>query len=257
MIDTESQYKFLEASSTSEIATLLQNISHDTVIFIDIDDTIITPLSNTFRAPPYNQLIDDIKQNRELYPNFEDILSNWRLKRKIILLDQKWPTFITRTRENFRVFGLTKMDTGKIGKIISTQDWRYQELKSREIEFSKLNVPISTRESSLHYNGIFFTGLNSKSKTIELYKKDLGKIDNIVLIDDRLEHLLDLRQFCIKNNIEFIGILFKGLESLNSLPNKEIYEIQKEYLIHHTEWLEDNEAIEKITSKNNNFILPQ
>lgn len=247
MIDIVTEhYHFLEASSTSEIDLLLKNIKPDTVIFIDIDDTIITPLSTTFRAPPYNNLIDDIKKNKDLYPNYEQILSTWRLERRIILLDQEWPAFINKTKQDFCVYGLTKMDTGKIGKIESLQDWRYKELYSYGIEFSKLLLPTPKRETSLYYNGIFFTGSNSKSKTVELYLQDIGDIKTLVLIDDRLEHLEDLRQFCTKNNIEFIGILFKGLESLEGIPNKQVYEIQKEYLVRDAKWLEDDEAIKKI-----------
>ncbi|MFY9589690.1 hypothetical protein [Rickettsia endosymbiont of Halotydeus destructor] len=41
-------------STALEILALLQNFPSETIIFLDIDDTIITPKLTPFRTPSYN-----------------------------------------------------------------------------------------------------------------------------------------------------------------------------------------------------------
>ncbi|MCC8377715.1 MAG: hypothetical protein LN567_04970 [Rickettsia endosymbiont of Graphium doson] len=81
---------FPVASSALEILELIKNIPAEALIFLDVDDTIITPKSVTFRKPPYNQMLDRIKANKSNYDNFKEIVSNWRLQRKVILIDEEW-----------------------------------------------------------------------------------------------------------------------------------------------------------------------
>lgn len=76
--------------------------------FLDIDDTLIVPQSITFRAPPYNKMIDEIKQNKDSYSNYEEIISNWRLRRKVILIDENWPEVLNRLEKNLKFMGLLK-----------------------------------------------------------------------------------------------------------------------------------------------------
>src|SRR5688572_11946307 len=87
----QAESPFAVANTSNEILSYLENISQNAIIFIDIDDTVITPISKTFRKAPYNKLIDDIKKNKHHYKNYEEIVSNWRLQRKVMLLDANWP----------------------------------------------------------------------------------------------------------------------------------------------------------------------
>lgn len=228
--------------NSSDIFNHLQDISKNAIIFIDIDDTIITPVSKTFRRTPHNKLIADIKQNKHLYSNFEEIVSNWRLSRKIMLTDSKWPETLLTLKKLYKVYALTKMDTGKFGNIESIEEWRYTELKSLGIEFSLDNgIPQESRHDASFYKGLFITGANSKSQTLAHYLQHL-KMDTVVLVDDKIENLKDLQQFCVKYSMQFIGILFNGLENFKDFPHPDVVSLQKQYLIEHARWLEDNDA---------------
>ncbi|HXH55582.1 MAG TPA: DUF2608 domain-containing protein [Gammaproteobacteria bacterium] len=241
-----SDFQFLEAKTTREFINCLSDIPQNAIIFIDIDDTIITPVSKTFRKPPYNELIDEIKKNKDKYPNHVEIVSNWRLQRKVMLIDENWPFLLKQLKENFVVYGLTKIGIGQFGNIESMEKWRYQELKSLGIEFpNRLNIPEGTINGASFYKGLFMTGVNSKSQTIFHYSQYF-KTNTMVLLDDREEYLEDVRQFCEKHTIRFIGILFKGLEKLCDEPDPSIALFQKEYLIQHAEWLEDEKAMDMI-----------
>jgi len=82
---------FETADSAAKVYDLIiKNAPANTLIsiFLDVDDTIIIPKSKTFRAAPYNQMIDRIKDNKSNYDNYEEIVSNWRLQRKVMLIDE-------------------------------------------------------------------------------------------------------------------------------------------------------------------------
>jgi hypothetical protein len=241
--DPETTLLFVEAKTASEAVNCLNDIPQGAIIFIDIDDTVITPVSKTFRKTPYNKLIDEIKKNKAKYQNYEEIVSNWRLQRKAMLIDENWPAILVQLKEKFAVYGLTKMDVGKFGNIESMEKWRYEELKSLGIEFSnRFNIPDIIINGSSFYKGLFMTGPNSKSQTIFHYLEYL-KTNTIVMLDDREKYLEDIGQFCEKNAMRFVGILFRGLEQFRDTQDPSVALFQKEYLIKYAEWLEDEEAI--------------
>jgi hypothetical protein len=233
-------------SSASAIETCLQKLPKNAIIFVDVDDTIISPRSKTFRVSPHNKLIDNIKKNWKDYPNYQQIVSNWRLQRRVMLLDEAWPAMLKDLKKNFPVYALTKMDTGSFGNIQSMEQWRYEELKCLGIEFSENNeMPRSVladgQNNPIFYNGIFITGEKSKGQTLEAYKSFL-RTDSIVMIDDRVENLEDVQAFCVKHAINFTGILFNGLEKFEDRPDPAVASFQAKYLIEKEQWLEDDEA---------------
>lgn len=233
---------FPVAKTSKEVLNILEKIPQNSIIFVDVDDTIFTPVSKTFRRAPHNRLIDDIKDNKNKYKNYEEIVSNWRLQRKIMLTDSYWPLALAELKKKYRVYALTKMDIGKFGNIESMEKWRYSELESLGIEFSYNDlIPQEPINNASFYKGIFITGLNSKSQTILHYLQYL-KADTLVMIDDKKEHLKDIKQFCKKIGVKFVGIIFNGLENFEDIPNADIFSIQKKHLIEHAKWLEDEEA---------------
>nr|WP_238528399.1 DUF2608 domain-containing protein [Rickettsia honei] len=170
---------FETADSAEKVYDLIiKNAPTRASIFIDVDDTLITPKSKTFKQPPYNQIIDRIKENKSSYDNYEEIISNWRLQRKVILIDEEWVEVINKLKEKFSVYGLTQMNTGAFGNIPSMQDWRYKELKELGIEFSdneKLVIYNSgQKDDAISYKGIFITGNHSKSGTLSKFSEELN-----------------------------------------------------------------------------------
>jgi len=249
--------KFPTASSALEIFELIKTIPAEASIFLDVDDTIITPKSVTFRSPPFNQMLDRIKANKSNYDNFEEMVSNWRLQRKVMLIDEKWVNVINKLKENHPVYALTQMNTGEFGNIPSVQEWRYNELKNLGIEFSgneKLAIyNTAKKDDAVFYKGIFITGNHSKSGTLAKFVEGL-QASFIVFVDDRKKHIEDVQDYCQKNNIGFLGILFDGLKNLSGEPDPKLAEFQELHLIENAEWLED-EAAYKLMKESNLFRL--
>jgi len=263
-IALNGQEQIVPAHTVREVQKALSKIEENAVIFIDVDDTLITPKSKFFYAlSPYRFLIDDLKRDREKYKNFEEILSHWRLQRKTILVSQDWPDLINTLKATYPVYALTKMETGPIGDIPSMEKWRYEELKGKEISFTPLYHGIT--EATLvsepskpypasFYKGIFITGSFNKSDVIRAFLKT-ERPPQIVLIDDRPEYLQDALEECNRQSLPFLGILFKGTELILGEPDREVAELQKQTLLEHAQWLEDEEA-EKALGSDDEIASP-
>ncbi|MCZ6925710.1 MAG: hypothetical protein O7D30_10810 [Rickettsia endosymbiont of Ixodes persulcatus] len=61
-----------------------------------------------------------------------------------------------------------------------------------------------------------------------------------------MKHIEDVGDYCKKNNIGFLGILFDGLKNLKGEPDPTLAEFQESYLIENAKWLEDEEAYKMI-----------
>jgi hypothetical protein len=236
-----------------QLQDALAPLQEGTVIFIDVDDTLITPKSKVFHwASPHRFLIDDLKKNRDKIPNFEEILSHWRLQRETMLVSEEWPKLINTLKEKHPVYALTKMETGPIGAIPSMEQWRYDELTHKGISFTpsfKGEVKSVLKDDLLQpcpitfSHGIFITGSYTKGDVIDIFLETQTPAQ-IVLIDDREEYLCDVKEACARHGIPFLGIFFKGMELIAGFPDPKVADFQKEHLLTHAEWLEDEKAAE-------------
>lgn len=242
---------FVEALTVRDVKSHLSDLEKRAVIFLDVDDTLITPTSKVFRAhSPHRTLIDELKKERDQIPYFERILSRWRLQRQVQLVSEDWLWFIKDFKTQFPIYALTKMESGPLGDILSMEEWRYAELSSKGMEFTLtygakekeilLSSPSMTYEGTF-YKGIFSTGSFNKSEIVRLYLQKENP-SQVVLVDDRLEQLQDVSEECSRRSIPFIGVHFKGHELIPGIPDPSLAEFQKNYLLNNHEWLEDEEA---------------
>jgi hypothetical protein len=244
MLYTNSIVDNYSLSTLEEINNKVNALPKSAIIFLDVDDTIIMPKSNSFRVK-YGELnlIDKIKKEKN--EQNSKILSYWRSTREVILVDPLWPENINNWRCKYKVFALTKMDSGKFGQIESMEKWRYNELESLNIMLSSLEgeeVRIFQGGGPSYYNGIFMTGVAKKSEAIEKLLPASEYPKHIMFIDDKMEYIKDVEQFCQKKSIGFTGICYNAVEKLAGLRNPEIEAIQTKYLIEKQQWLEDLEA---------------
>lgn len=238
-----------------QVHEALAPLEEGTVIFVDVDDTLITPCSNLFRvSSPYHGLIDELKKDREKIPHFDLILSHWRLQRKIMLVAEDWPQLLHSLQEKYSVYALTKMDTGSFGDIPSMEKWRYDELMQKGLSFTPSFegyvdqiLACGATSSVSFYHGIFMTGFATKGNVISAFV-EIYRPAKIVLIDDRKDYLQDVEETCKKHSIPFLGILFRGVDLIKGTPDKEVADFQKHHLLTHAEWLEDEAAAAKLSA---------
>ena len=245
------------AGTAQEVFNHVQKLPHDTVILLDVDDTLITPVSRTFRSTSkgdVKNLIDEIKANKKEYPDFDAIISSWRLQRQVRLTDPAWPQVLETLKKTYLVYGLTQMNTGKFGEIPSVEQWRYEELKALGLTFSDVPEALKTpktvesqKELPVFYQGIMMTGSASKAETLQSFSQDL-RGSTIVMVDDRQKHLDDIATFCKKEQKNFLGILYQEIFTDNRPQDPDVYALQKKMLCERYMWLEDDAALQLISS---------
>ncbi len=253
---SENNSVIVSATCAQEVYEYIFPLKGTTLILFDVDDTLITPQSKTFKAPPFNQMMDRIKANKTRHPRFKEILSNWRRQRVAMLVDQKWPEIITILKKTHNVYGLTKINSGHFGTISNMEEWRYQELLSLGIEFSQDDHISNNREKGsdkpTFHKGVFLTGASSKIDTLRSFWSSITPPQNIVFIDDKQVYLEEINQFCKEHHINFIGVHFNGLSKLGITPDPELAAFQEKYLIEHAEWLEDDVAYAAMRNSHQN-----
>jgi hypothetical protein len=256
-------HPYIEVITQNDLNAALKLIHPNSTIFIDVDDTIITPKSVVFHAQStYKDLIEDLKFKTPKTETSELLISRWRLQRKSMLIFNEWPSIIDELKQKgLHVYGLTKMDTGQFGDIASMEEWRYNELHNHGVTFTYHESPDETLFEELSdlliehnnpsedpnhqptfYKGIFFTGYLDKGRVIKIIA-DLLKFQQVVFIDDRISYLNDVYEACKEHNIPFLGIYFKGLETIDGKPDPKVAEFQKQYLFENHTWLEDDTAV--------------
>lgn len=261
MTNSKSHSHIHSITDLSNIVEVVHKLDSSVISLLDVDDTLIVPKSTTFHKAPYCQMIDDLKANKESYPHFEDILSEWRQQREVMLVDQAWPNVLKQLQQKGPVYGLTKVHTGRFGGIESMAQWRCNELEKLGLSFT---IPKTTKpfkeelDKPCFHKGIMMTGASSKYDTLMVFAQDIGLDLNtsssnapttIVFVDDREENLREIGQFCWDHGFAYCGIYYRGLDALESYPKPEVARLQKQLLISELRWVEDQEALKILTSK--------
>jgi len=248
-----------ETTDFEQIRAEMKRADQNSLIFFDVDDTIITPKSNLFRPhSKYYHLIDDIKKHIDTIPNYREIISNWRLQRKIVLVDNRWPEFIKSLNlANKNVYAITAMRSGSFGAIDNLEDWRYRELKSAGVMFngeflgsdyiealpadlaSKIDTP------AVFYKGFFMTGLYSKGSVMR-YILENQPASKVFFVDDREDHVKDVGKVCAEFGLSYSGFIYRGIDLMKSRSPDYLMEFQKQKLMEESTWYEDEEAAEML-----------
>ncbi len=246
----------IEIRDLKEIEKCFEKASPAAVILVDIDYTIIIPKAKMFRDnSKHKHFIDDLKKNRDKIPNFENILSSWRLQRKVMLVNERWPELIDKMRQSGRkIYAFTQMDTGNVGVINKVEHWRSEELKSMNVLFTESYMGHQELEilpphkdapkeilhsSAKFYHGFFMTGANTKGDLVRSIIAE-AKPPEIIFVDDRMDHVKDVGKACADNGVAYIGIFYRGVEMMDGEPDDLLAEKQKKHLLEHGKWLEDD-----------------
>lgn len=245
--------KIIKAHKAEEVLESIHSFSSEALLLLDVDDTLITPASKTFRSSmtgDVKNIIDEIKGDKEKYPNFEDIISRWRLQRKVRLTDPRWPDILKSLIKDYTIFALTQMNTGAFAQIPSMEAWRCEELSSLGLVFTEFTVPQEneTKEAAAFYKGIMMTGKLSKSETLSFFEAHLPSVP-VVFVDDRQKHLEDVAAYCQTRELDYLGVLFQENFSSEETQNPKIASFQKDVLLKEGLWLEDDQAEEMMKSK--------
>ncbi len=225
--------RYTSASTVQQIKKNLSAFNCEKVLcLLDIDNTIITTKSD------FGKYIDELKRlnkaNSQYRAKIDNLICQWRIAREVILTDKSWPEFLKERT----AYGLTKMDTGTFSSIESMERWRYKELKTLSVEFTRTS-PIDQVEynepktlnicDATFFNGIFYTG-NAKKGNIVAAILNRNKYDLVFFADDRKSELADVEKACSKAKTPCLLIHF-NMNVQNEISEQSIEEKKAEYMI--------------------------
>lgn len=236
--------------NSSTVQKIEEWIDKDTIIFIELDDTLVMPNSKmfSFDSNPYRIFLSNLISLGEKSPVYTRAVANWFGQRKVKLVEEGWVDFISRARaKGAKIYGICSMPI----YLINIEEKRLRELKDLGVIFdSKINNSeelVIKREFpwfAKFYKGIIFNGPYTKHETIlELFKvANLAPKKLITFANIKYEiKFIDkaLRRF----NMYFKSVLYLGSREVTGRPDEELVKFQQRELIEKGKWYEDEEAI--------------
>lgn len=243
--------------SLQQVAHLWPTLDCNTLVLLDVDDTLIIPKAGMFRHHSgHHRFIDVMKQHPTDIQRFRAIHARWRAARKTILIDPDWPHIIRRLIDvqKVTVYGFTQVNTGPYEEVPSVEQWRIDELAGKNIHFTPMlakNSKLRLLENSEGYacfdQGILFTGPFTKSQLLEAcLKKLVRKPETIVFFDDLAAHIEAIGVLAQDMNINYHGYQYQGAAHVMGNTDPKIIAYQQQKLLNDMIWLEDDEAARQL-----------
>lgn len=231
---------------------ILPKIDKNTLILVNIDDTIITPKSKLFRYNdnPYINFITNLYSLAVRDPSVNTTIAELIKQRQMMLVEKGWVDFISKAKQQgAMIFGLNEV-TAPCNLIENYEGWLYTLLYGFNINFTgKVNdkdvfrFNPSDASAPIFYLGIIFTGNNSKVKTLMDFLKIIPQLPTrIIVFENNKKDLENINTYLRMVDIEYYGIQYLGWQQLQGSPDIEIAKVQQSTLLNTGKWLEDDEA---------------
>ena len=188
--------------------------SQDTLVLIDIDDTIFIPSQTLGSDVWYSSRLEKHKAaGLSQVEAKERALAEMRAVRQLTKVELVEPdtaeVIFGLQQQGIFCFGVTAQ-----GLALATETVRH--LGSLGVDFSK-SVPfdqtdcyfLNNNHCVLFRQGVLFTSGTPKYSSIDLLLKEKGyQPKAIILIDDKEKHVVDMDAFCQEKGIPFLGLRY-------------------------------------------------
>lgn len=224
-------------------------IDKDTIIFIELDDTLVMPESKmfSFDSNPYRVFLSNLIILGEKSPVYTKAVANWFGQRKVRLVEEGWVDFISKARaRGAKIYGICSMPL----YLINIEEKRLKELRDLGIIFDdKINNSeevVIKREFpwfAKFYKGIIFNGPYSKQETILELFKVTNFIPKKLITFANIRHEIKFIDKALRRfNMYFKSVLYLGSREVTGRPDDDIVKFQQHELIEKGKWYEDEEA---------------
>jgi hypothetical protein len=250
----QAEKVYIGSLSSPTLADLEKIINKDTIVFINLDETIITPKSNMFRyGSPYKNTLESIiaKSNNDPYLN--SVINTFLNNRKMMLIENDWLKFIEELKQKSpMVIGLSKMNSGVYRSFKTPEDWKYKELESLGIKFTDkiadkdaFIVKSLKFPDAVFYKGILFTGIFTKSEAILAFLKMTELSPKVIIVIDSIESDVEQLELSFSRNFNgrYFVVSYLGAKNIQGKIDLKLIEFQYKQLMQKGKWLEDEEAV--------------
>ncbi|KJV91827.1 DUF2608 domain-containing protein [Rickettsia bellii] len=254
IVPTSSYGQIIPTYSVNSVTMkdLLPKIDQNSLVLINIDNTIITPKSKFFRYND-NPYVNFTKNLYSLAVNDSSVnnsIAQLMQQRQMMLVEKNWGDFINQMKkQGATVLGLQEITT-PCNLIENYEGWLYTLLYGLGINFtSKVNDKDVFRfdptdaSAPIFYLGIIFTGNTNKVKSLIEFLKIIPKEPSkIIVFANNEQDLKDMNSYLRNVDIEYYGIEYLGWQQLQGSPDLEVAKLQQSTLLNTGQWLEDDVA---------------
>ena len=223
-------------------------VDKHTIVFIEIDDTLMMPksLMFSFDSNPYRLFIDNLISLGARMPAYKASVAVWYQQRQVKLVENGWVDFINRLKEKgVTVYGICSMSL----QLLNIEEKRYMEVKDFGITFSNAinkqeDFVIEKKEAwfSRFYKGIIFTGPYSKSHTLIEFLRITSVPSKMLIISSINQEVKAIDSELRIFNMDYYSVYYLGSREVRGKPDEQLVKLQQQELIQNGKWLEDDAA---------------
>jgi hypothetical protein len=251
--------------SFEKVTSLLRSVDHHTLVIFDVDYTLTAP-TDTYQQrwwfPTTAEGKAFMKEINE-YINSQGCpmqhYKNMQARQKIATTDQPIEppivSLITELQQrSVKVMALTKLHTGSMGNQIipSLPQWRFEKLQSVGIDFRHgfnfeelqfMHLRSITGHHPMFYKGILMTDMFSKGKVLGAFLDTINwEPSQVIFFDDQPKFVRSVEKEMIKRAIPFQGFIYKGINNMPKVLDRDILAKQLEYFKKYNHLLSDDDA---------------
>jgi hypothetical protein len=244
---------FAAVKEVTHFKELASHVELDTMILLDIDETLITAAQMLGGDIWFESRIKKYQEEGDDFPiALERALNEWIAIMHLTRMELVEPE-ISTVLSQIQNKGISVMGITARGLALATRT--VFQLREHQVDLAKTSprqedfcFPVQGH-TVLYREGILFTSGRSKGEAFFQLCDKLGKTPKrVVAVDDKLSHLQSLEKEALKRGVEFIGLRYGFTDEKKAAFSPEIadYQLNHSTLTH---LLSDNEAIEKMRGK--------
>jgi|GEM_PF-961299 hypothetical protein len=249
-ISQANAFQCFSTSDFNEIELLVKEADQDTLVLWDVDQTLLTP-NDPILKPKWEKLLDQWLGGKKFI--FDRSGKKRYIFREILMsaphsvLDHDSPSLIKNLqKKQIPVIAFSAAVGGKIGKTDSFIDWRIEELKRFDFDFSSsfshidtLTLPKDSYNEfpPIYKSGVLLTSLHDKGPVlIDFFEAIQWTPKKVIFIDDQMANIESVAQ-SLGEEIEVIGIYYTAASELPCELNEEKAHFQVEHFLKTGQWL--------------------
>lgn len=257
-------YATIDSIDSFVDSKIFDTFDSDTLVVLDIDDTLISSEDIFDHGECYKTFIDLVIQGRSKLATpqekeaYQNTISLIFLEPKRNLIETQIPLYIEALKKKgVKVVALTSCLNGKFGLLNKVEDWRHDQLQNLGLNFADtFSFPSfflqgfdqKNHNPPLFDRGILYCYGYSKGDALKAFLEAISlEPRRIFFADDILSNVEDVHNKLAP--IEVTGCHFTGARLSADRINLDLIRFQYEYLIQNNKWLPDVEALKLLNKE--------
>ena len=242
--------QIVSTDDLSKIEHLLEEADEQTLVLLDVDQTLLTP-DDPILKPKWDKLLDQWLGGKKFIVdasgNTRYIFRELLMRAPHSLIDPQSPALVQRLQsKSVPVIAFSAAVGGKIGNVESFIDWRIDELRRFGFDFQSafpnlqpLQLPKDPHMECppVYKSGVLLTSLHDKGDVLRNFLKEIHWTpQKVIFIDDQLSNVQSVAA-SLEGLIPTIGIHYTGASPLPCELEEQTAKQQVDHFLNTGEWV--------------------